>query len=229
MKIKSFPSLGAALLAALSLTSVSCKDGSKATAEGGDNKAPAGNSGEASTKASKPASTPVAKQIVGHWAPDKDSLEALIRKGMEDGAAQMPPGFADKVIPAMVTAFADVFAFKLGEDTAWSISPDGFSEEGSYKIVTADESTGKFTVESTDKEDGTVEKNEGQVTGDTLLLTKEGVEMKMVRIDEANFEARKGKAASLDMNAIMAPIIQEMMGAAGGGLPPGFEAPEPQN
>ncbi len=223
----------AVALAALSLSLVSCKDGDKKNDGGGDG----GGGGPSS------ASKPLAEQIVGSWAPDKESFAGFVKEMMAKDMGGAPPAVLEKVVPAMVDAMGDLVAFKIDGEKAWAISPEGFEEQGTYKITSENAATGELTVESTDA-DGNVEEKTARLEGDTLVMVEEGIEMKMTRISDAEFDARKEKIANFDIEAVMGPIMQEAMGsllqegglpgalppgAAPGtapGLPPGIDIPD---
>lgn len=209
MKLQILQSTFIAAIAVTALSLASC------------NKAPESSDGSPSAGSG---SQDPAKEMIGYWGAEKDSLTKMVESEMSDG--DMPPAVMEKLMGPVVEAMADIFAFELTSDRAFSISPDGYKEEGTYEIVSTDASTGDFVVKTTNVDDGKVEENKGNVRGDTMTLTKEGMTMELNRITQAEFEDRKAKAADFDMQALMAPIMQELMkdlgGQGAGGVPPGI-------
>jgi len=252
MKTNMFKSLVTVALAGTALTLGACKKAPETTSndkgdapktEGGgkpEGGAPKGDT-PPPTPEPAPAGKKIAEQLVGYWAPDKASLEAIMAEemaGQFGGEGGPGAAIADKVIGPMVEAMLEFFVFQLDGKNAWVLGPEGLEDQGPYELVSADEATGAFVVKTTDKETGETEDGEGSIKGDSLELSMDGKGLKMNRITEADFEARKGKAENFNPEALLAPLMQEILGGleglgeglpeggAPGELPPGFPTPE---
>lgn len=123
---------------------------------------------------------PIAKQIQGHWAVDKDFL--IEQAKAQSGGQEMPPqaiAMMDMMAAKMVFSFKDGKASMLMEEG-----------EGSYEVLEADEATGKFKMKMTDPE-GKAETGNAEIKGDTLTLSKGEEKLKFTRISDEDFEKRK--------------------------------------
>ena len=221
MKINHFTRNGLTVLAAVSAIFLgACKKAPEG--ETGSTGGAGGGSGEPKTAA--PAKK-IDEQLVGYWAPDKASLTSLM--GEEVAKQFGGPGgpgaeMADKILVPMVDAMVEFFVFELNGEKAFIVGPEGYEEQGSYEIVNSDAATGDFTVKTTDKGTGETEEGKGNIKGDKMSFTKDGITMAMNRIDEAEFKVRSEKAKSFNPQELLAPIMAELLGgAAGGGIPGG--------
>ena len=164
----------------------------------------------------------VGKAINGAWAPDKDSLMAMMKKeaAAQAGVEELPAE-AMAMMTMMLEVMADKMVIELNDGKANLYSPDGVEAE-TYEFVSADEATGEFVVKMVDA-DGEAEEGKGKVDGDTMTMTSEGVTMSMKRLSDEEFAARKKAIEEFDPSALLQGL------APGGGEVPagGGEGSDP--
>ena len=181
MKTRTFYTRWAAALVAASIILVGCN--SKKGGDGDDKK---DGGGEAKAK-----SASVKELVQGAWAPDIDSVLSMMAQGNEitdEMKEQMMP-MAEMMASSMVIELRDGHA---------TIHKPGEPEKETYEFVSTDEATGDYEVKMVNA-DGSDEIGKGNVKGDTMTMTSDGITMKLNRLSEEEFEKRKKAISEVEI------------------------------
>ena len=170
---------------------------------------------------------PISKQVQGYWVMDKDSMIAAMKADAAKEEGENLDQAALALMLPMIEMMAEMMAIKIGDGSMSMLSPDG-EEKSTFKLLEADDATGKFKILVTKDDGEEEEETPGHIKGDTLTITDEGKTIVMTRIDEEEFTKRQKKIKDFDPTK----LLQGLQGLEGleEGLSEGLdteEAPEP--
>lgn len=157
------------------------------TPEAGSTKAPV------AAAVAPAAGTPLAEQILGYWAADKDAMIAMMKEEAKAAGEGEPDALAMTMIESMAGGItmhvkADEITMAMGALGSQSIA---------FKFLEGDSETGNFSFEVTPPGEADKKTEKGNIKGNALMMEADGQKLVLNRLTKEQFEAKKADGGGL--------------------------------
>lgn len=164
------------------------------------------------------AGAPLAEQILGYWAADKDAMIAMMKEEAKAAGEDEPDALAMTMIESMAGGItlhvkADEITMAMGALGSQSIA---------FKFLEGDSTTGDFSFEVTPPGEGEKKTEKGNIKGNALMMEADGQKLVLNRLTKEQFEAKKADGGGLQK------ALEGLQGAFEEGLGGATEGKSPE-